>query len=327
MAPPTRVTKGLEKVVVPAANFGLNFVSSYHPPQIEFRAARVKEDPAELEKAAETLKQAGAIVLRGFYSTSQIDRLRGSVEPFFEEAEQWRNADPKHLEDQRVLVQNGVRKTLNGYGSILKHPKPVLNFRIDEDAGLVDLFHPERIFEPQGAIGVADPNKESLVQTLLERAFSCHFKTSVRNLYLNDSVVRTRGFHIDGLDMKSKNFLYLTDVGSDEDGPYSYALGTHRASKRLRAANLRYNASLGRRWDDFPLHASRRRVVFHGERGDLIISMQFGAHRGLPQHWNRRRIVLVHTVAEVKKARAEVAPDGAAPLAVNPQQDPPSAHA
>lgn len=311
-----RIPPGLGRVVVPAANFGLNFVSRYQPPQVEFSAARVKEDPSELRKAAKTLKQAGAIVLRSFYSTSQVDRLRERIEPFFEQAEEWRNLDPKHVLDKRVVVQNSIRKGVGGWGGAVKNRKAVLNFRFGEDSGLIDLFHPERLFKDEGAIDLADPNKESLVLTLLKRAYGYPFKTTVRNLYLNDSVVRTRGFHIDGLDVKSKNFLYLTDVGCDEDGPYCYALGTHRASEKLRAANRKFNASIGRRWDDFPLHASRRRIVFHGERGDLIISMQFGAHRGLPQAWNRRRMVLVHTCAQLKPPGAKPGPADAAPVEV-----------
>ncbi len=61
--------------------------------------------------------------------------------------------------------------------------------------------------------------------------------TTVRNIYLNDSVTATRGYHIDGLAVKAKSFLYLTDVLSDDDGPYCYALGTHRASQTPRAGS------------------------------------------------------------------------------------------
>lgn len=302
MTPRFGMKRRVERVVEPMANFGLNFVTRYERPRVEFSAPRIKDDPDEFHRAAKTLQNAGAIVLRSFHTPAQIDRLRERIEPFFEYVEQWRNVDPRFVQDRRFVVQNCVRKMIKGgWGSVVKYPKSVVNFRIDEDAGLVDLFHPELIFDSQSDIGVADATKEALINALLERAFGCGFATTVRNLYLNDSVLRTRGFHIDGLALKSKNFLYMTDVDSEDDGPYVYALGTHRGSKKLHAANKHYNSWFGHRWDDFPLHGSNRRVTFCGRRGDLIVSIQSGAHRGLPQARGRRRIVLVHTSTRLRE--------------------------
>ena len=309
MRPEWGVKRHVARIVEPVANFGLNVVAQYERPHVEFAAQHVRDNPDELQRAAQTLRKAGAIVLRGFYAPAQVDRLRESIDPFFEEVEPWRNADPRRVRDPRFTVQNANHKMIKGgWSEVVKHPKAVVNFRFEEDFGLVDLFHPERIFEPTGDIStgdisMADPSKEALSHALLEQAFRCPFATVVRNLYLNDSVVETLGFHIDGLELKAKSFLYLTDVESDEDGPYAYALGTHLGSSKLLAANQRYNNWFGQRWDDFPLHGRSRRITFWGRRGDLIISIQSGAHRGLPQVRGRRRIVLVHTSTSVGKKR------------------------
>ena len=292
-----QVLQGVARVLDPALNLGLSVARRYTKPDIEFDATRVKDDSDERRRATEALRRAGAIVLRGFYPTAQVDATRERLERFFDDVE-WRRNAPKGVKsDPRFLVQNTLNRKLSGYGACVKHSKPVINFRGGADNGLVDLFHPEKLFGPmRDEMPIVDEMKENLVRELVETAVDCPMRTTVRNVYVSDSVLSTRGYHTDGLAIKAKNFVYLTDVFSDDAGPYCYALGTHQASKEMRHANQRHNALLKLRWDDFPLHGTSRRVVFHGQRGDLILSLQYGAHRGLPQKLGSRRMVLVHTL-------------------------------
>ena len=267
--------------------------------QVEFEAAEVRDDPRVFSRAADALRCGGAIVLRGYYSSSQVDRLRRQLDPLLEDLEGWRRKDPRTSTDGRFLIQNDLGRWLKGYGGCVKHPKPVVNFRSGPDDGLVDVFHPERLF-PEGTEGVdlADPEREGLVISLLQAALGKQMESKVRNIYVNDSVQQTRDFHVDGYATKAKSFVYLSDVETTGDGPYCYVLGTHRARPSWRRANRKFNEHARRRWDDFPLHGPRTRRVFLGRRGDLVLSLQYGAHRGLPQAVGRRRLVLVHTVAQ-----------------------------
>ncbi len=300
--PVTRLTKqqlmrGAAHLLDPAVNLGLSLARPYKKPNIEFNARAVRDDPDERRRAGRVLRRAGAIVLRGYYDAPAVDGLRERADAFFAEVEWRRNAPLSTPPDPRFGVQNSLARPLKGYRECVRHPVAVVNFRDGVDLGMVDVFHPERlIVDFPGQMPLVDEVRERLVAQLVRAAVKRKVKSVVRNLYLNDSVTRTRGFHTDGVSIKAKSFTYMTDVLSDADGPYCYALGTHEAPADLREANQRLNLRLNQRWDDFPLHGLFRRFTFHGHRGDLIISLQFGAHRGLPQKSGHRRMMLVSTV-------------------------------
>jgi hypothetical protein len=103
-----------------------------------------------------------------------------------------------------------------------------------------------------------------------------------------------RPLHSDGLGFLLKSFVYLNDVLRVEDGPYVYVPRTHRAYGRKLAAMSRNLAAGSMRYDDlyhtfnsWPEHAML------GPAGNMILSIQTGAHKGWGGHTGALRDVLV----------------------------------
>jgi hypothetical protein len=191
----------------------------------------------------------------------------------------------------RVLVNRGDQRAVRSYGKLMAARKAVISIRANEDAGMLDVFHPERV-EPRLHDLVVDALQEPLVAALLEQAFGIPFHVRTRNLYVNKGVVSTRGFHIDGKSIKAKAFLYLTDVPSLAEGPFCYVPASHRRPW-LRWLNRCLPRSRGRRPDDCPWLPLQRALPVFCKAGDMVIAMQNGVHRGLPQAPGAERAVLL----------------------------------
>jgi hypothetical protein len=103
-----------------------------------------------------------------------------------------------------------------------------------------------------------------------------------------------RPLHSDGLRFFLKSFIYLNDVQRIEDGPYVYVPQTHRAYGKKLVALSRNLAAGSLRHDD--LHHTFESGAEHailGAAGDMILSIQTGAHKGWSGHTGAARDVLV----------------------------------
>ena len=107
------------------------------------------------------------------------------------------------------------------------------------------------------------------------------------NLYINRSITKTRGFHIDSNYRSIKGFVYLTDVNRLEDGPYCYVKGTH-VDTLFKKVN---NSVIGLK--EAPFVDQLNIVPVLGKKGTLILSDQSGIHRGIPQKKGSTRELLV----------------------------------
>ena len=54
-------------------------------------------------------------------------------------------------------------------------------------------------------------------------------------MYLNDNILSTRGFHVDGYHSSLKGFVYSKDVFSLDQGPFCYVKGSHIDNDFMRA--------------------------------------------------------------------------------------------
>lgn len=110
-----------------------------------------------------------------------------------------------------------------------------------------------------------------------------------------------RGFHNDTLSPQSfKAFIYLNDVNSYGDGPYTVVPGSHRDFWK-RSLNYLYNRMLsltkiraGMPASEMSLfYDDNKCVTFFGPAGTLIISNQCLAHKGWHEHNEKKRYVLI----------------------------------
>jgi len=137
---------------------------------------------------------------------------------------------------------------------------------------MINISHPERL-SPNLDKRIKNCLHEQLIQRLLLVSSLNRLQVKRRNLYLNQGVQDTRGFHCDGRSLKFKSFVYISDVNKLYDGPYCYVKGSHRC-RRLWRNNSTFNKQNQLYPFEFSqLQASEAISVF-AKAGDMVISSQ-----------------------------------------------------
>jgi hypothetical protein len=193
-------------------------------------------------------------------------------------------------EIDQVLATSNVSKKLN-YSQMKNSNFCLVNHRSgSSDQGMIDVFHPEKNSKQIAQI-ITRVNHDLNIPQFLHHCTGKDFEYSHSNLYINNSIVNTRGFHVDNFASNSvKLLIYLTDVVSEECGPYSYMLGSHKRS-------MLSGWFLDRISNYFPkvreFCRSGEQKIFLAIAGCGILSDQSGFHRGMPQTQGKIRKVLV----------------------------------
>ncbi|SBO42362.1 hypothetical protein [Cyanobium sp. NIES-981] len=254
---------------------------------LSFDCDALVEGSSLRRKACQQLRRHGLLLLRRAVDAQRMEALAEV------EHSAWRHASQGSAGDRNapVLLNRGQERAIRGYRRLVAARKAVISIRANEDNGMLDVFHPERL-EPHLHDLVVTSLREPLVTALLEQAFATPFHVRARNLYVNRGVTSTRGFHTDGGGIKAKAFLYLSDVESLAEGPFCYVPGSHRRPW-LRWLNRGLFRGRGVRRDDCPWLPLQRALPVFCAAGDMVVAMQHGVHRGLPQQPTAERTVLL----------------------------------
>lgn len=233
--------------------------------------------------AQETLREHGIMVI-----PSVIDRdlCRQATEHIKSLFDKYSSCGKYLYEDEVALFQFGQTQ-LKGYQQLSEYGKAVINLRSGQDEGMVDIFNcdyldQETLTPIRGAF-----EREDILRLMSDEEVIPHNL----NAYMNFGVTQTRGFHVDCYTKKLKGFIYLTDVKSLKDGPYTYVRGSHQESPFRRA-----NSELCRRVTpstESPIIDPKEITPILASQGSLVISDQSGIHRGWPQSESGNRMVAV----------------------------------
>lgn len=179
------------------------------------------------------------------------------------------------------------------YVEMASRRQPTVAVRSGIDDGMVDIFHADRLFSTLSEALSLWLDKSHLVEKLVQLVGRRVSLTNA-NIYLNEGVAATRGFHVDSYGGKQfKVFIYLTDVLDMSDGPYCYVPGTVQ-EPRLRRVNTVLNSLSGSpSMTDISAVGRLKPLACLSPKGSLIVSNQSGAHRGYPQAPGSRRGLLV----------------------------------
>ena len=262
---------------------------------ISFPFSEIVQSRRSFLAAAWALRRHGIICLRGAGSNQDLTSIRHEIHNLLESIQ---SNDLRKLQEVAYLNLPNNR-VLKGYNNFRDADRAVINYRVKRpdgrtgsDAGMIDIFHPERLsFNLEER--VKNCLHEHFIQRLLLVSSLNRLRVKCRNLYLNQGVQDTRGFHCDGRSLKFKSFVYISDVNKLNDGPYCYVKGSHRR-RRLWRNNSTFNKE--NQLDPFEfsqLQGSQAISVF-AQAGDMVISSQKGAHCGHPQHAEAKRAVLVN---------------------------------
>jgi len=261
--------------------------------------------------AAFTLARSGILVIRRAVAPDVLGPIAALAERTWAEV----IALPPGQSHPVALLNRDQRRVLKGYKALEESGKPVINVRHGEDDGMMDVFHPE-LLAAELREQILCALLEQLVGDLARVAFGTALEVSCRNLYVNRGVRHTRFFHCDGQGLKVKTFVYLTPVRSLEDGPYCYIPGSH-LDWLLRRRNQAFNTRHGLNRHEYRQVSGNAALPIFAEPGDMVISAQHGAHRGLPQAPSARRAVLVNVFKPRPARRAAAARVEAIPAGVS----------
>ena len=262
---------------------------------IDFSFSDVLNRRRTLIRAAWALRRHGIICLRAAAPQATIHAIQADIKGLLTEIESGDHGRLNattylNLPDQRVL---------KGYNHFRDADKPVINYRVarpdgrsGSDAGMIDIFHPERLSDALRD-NIAACLQEDLIRRLLLVSSLNQMAVKCRNLYLNYGVKDTRSYHCDGRSLKFKSFVYLTDVRTLNDGPYCFVPGSQRR-RRLWWRSARYNRRNKLGPFEFSQLAEEQALPVFANAGDMVISCQRGAHCGHPQAASAQRAALVN---------------------------------
>ena len=264
----------------------LNYIQSLSENELNRRVKSICcKDPLDQINTVDisnTLNKEGIVVIPEFLSEDEINKTRHTISDVLLNVK-INDAKREDHENDDYIVQ---RKIIKGqsYFDLSNNPKPVVVIRQGNDQGMIDIFNVDRLLGKLGA-----EIHKVFIKNWLVKLFQ-DYKEPVNpknlNLYINHSITKTRGFHVDSNYRSIKAFIYLTDVNTLEDGPYCYVKGTH-----VDTPFRKVNKLLGEKEAPFTDHLDITPII--GKKGTLILADQSGIHRGIPQKQGSIREVLV----------------------------------
>jgi len=240
------------------------------------------------KKINNMLMQYGIVVIRDYYKNkNSINSIAFNINKFLKEN---KNSIVKKL------ISIAEIKSINNELKIVQREYYANNKKSSEnnDEGMIEIFNVDKL-----SINILDTCNfinSDIILNLINNMGS-NLKITNHNLYINESVNKTRYLHVDSLIPEFKVFTYLTDVTDRSYGPYSYVPFSHKNSL-INMFNMFINWFFMRTYivTTSTLCDNNRAIEIYGNIGDIIISDQRGIHGGVPQKVGRNRIVLVSTI-------------------------------
>lgn len=216
----------------------------------------------------EKLRKDGIVMIEDYYKREECEDARQSLIDALESGN-YPNLDEWDGDD------------------FLSAEEPVINRRGGADEGMIDFGSVDQIID----LAAKFRNDEFIMDLLNEASSKTHTVQSV-NAYINRNVTSTRTYHADTYGDKFKAFLYLTNVPTEDYGPYSYIKGSHKTSTIVRNTSKIMNKVRGERSTNAIFYDESDVVKCKAPKGTLIISNQSGYHRGIPQTPKHERMLL-----------------------------------
>lgn len=266
--------------------------------RISFRYAEISQSRRCLVRAAWALNRSGIIRLIGVAAPELVLSLNHEVNDLLESLKIYRTNGTLPDNIANTYLNTQEKLMLAGYKRLVSADKAVINTRFSRpdgrsgsDAGMIDIFHPEKLSKIiHQTIQICAQNTR--IKQLISLSTMRKIHKKCHNLYINNGVQDTRGFHCDGRSLKFKSFLFLTDVKELKDGPYCYVKGTHRNGSAWDRT-CKFNSINNIDRCEFTQLGKNHALAMLANAGDMVISSQSGAHRGHPQGPDGQRRALV----------------------------------
>ena len=232
----------------------------------------------DIKKTKEALKENGIVIIPDLIPENLINKLSQDINEIKKKIRLFISTGESFKEEKNVLFQQKESK-IKGYSLLASHHKTVVNVRCDQDAGMIDIFNIDKWYSTFGDILLPFYKHKNINEIIHDQNKPLKIKNL--NLYLNEGVIKTRGFHVDAYYKQLKGFIYLDDCLELNSGPYTYVKKSHLNSP-YRNINKKISAGLSKETET-PIILRQNIVPALAKKGTLIISDQSGSHRGFPQ--------------------------------------------
>jgi hypothetical protein len=235
---------------------------------------------------AQHLKRDGIVVIPNYFPRDKCAELAARIERLVPPV------PPRTQpigERQPYTISEYSRNAHLASGSVVEWRQYDMEEEVN-DKGVICIYHIAKEF-PELESMRHDPFVSGIVRSACNEALpSRAFKG-----YINDSVIGTRGYHVDNPGwLEFKAFLFLTDVNELSDGAHSYVRQTHLFSVLKYTNYLRNFLDPKGKGSDMKVIPERLRTNVLCPAGTLVIADVNGFHCGLPQGAGKKRVVLVN---------------------------------
>lgn len=221
---------------------------------------------------------------KNLIKASHVSSLLSNVKDFYKTINLTSNYSTSSY---RVVTDDFTLPNLN---ALVSSELPVIKIRSGFDSKMVDIYNADRLF----------PSISNILSSMTMNNFSRivkkylgHSNLSSINIYINDSITRTRPLHFDDAHKSIKIFIYLSDVLDLTTGPYIYSVSSH--SDELYFKSNRLLSQFSSKFSNVFLFKDNSLLPCLAPAGTIIFSDQKGFHRGFPQQKSKSRFVLVLT--------------------------------
>jgi hypothetical protein len=229
--------------------------------------ASLVNDGLDTDNLGRELERNGVVSVEDYLDDEQCDKIRNEV--------------LEKLEVDEFERGDGNTDYRNASRTLLKQRTGKY------DDGMINIFNIDETIPK-----IKEIKNDNFIRDVIKYAAGQQFRPQNINIYYNQSITNTRGYHFDSYHKKFKSFVYLTDVPDESHGPYSYVKRSHDRSYVRRRLEGIVNKIRGEKITNAIWFDDDDVVTFTKPKGTLIISDQTGFHRGIPQKKGRKRMMI-----------------------------------
>jgi hypothetical protein len=242
-----------------------------------------------VKKIKETLSNKGIVIIPDFIPENSINKISQDLSLIREKLLVFESSGVSFKDEANVLFQQGNFK-IKDYNSLANYNKAVATIRDGQDMGMIDIFNADKWCHSIGDALRPYFNDELFTEVMKDNNNNSP-KAKNLNLYMNNGVTKTRGFHVDSYRRQLKGFVYLEDCLDLKCGPYTYVKESHINSSFVKI-NKKISSALPNETET-PIVLRCNIVPALAKKGTMVISDQGGSHRGFPQIKDFQRTVAV----------------------------------
>ena len=238
--------------------------------QSEFKYVKNVDFKVSVTKSLET---NGFAVIKNYMSLDLTDTISRNISKFHDSIAADLSKIKTDQDKGKYLIVGSEHTKLKNYGDLVNFGKSVIrkstNLEGGIDEGFVKYFNSDNLFT-QHSNEINQYLRNPFLAEILSPLTDPASKFKNIDVYYNNSVTVTRGFHVDTDVTSARLFLYLTDVNDLDDGPYCYVLGSH-SDPILYPLNREIGKILNKNELDCDFFNQDRIKKFVVPRGRLIV--------------------------------------------------------